>query len=63
MATYEIVCNEQSNGNEDGRRRPRWRTASPKNPDINVVYTINEPAAYGAYAGRRGQAGKPRTTC
>ena len=27
-----------------------------KNPDINVVYTINEPAAYGAYealAGRR----------
>ena len=28
----------------------RWRTACQQNPDINVVYTINEPAAAGAYA-------------
>ena len=26
----------------------RWRTASPRTPKINVVYTINEPAAVGA---------------
>ena len=29
----------------------RWRHCLTKNPDINVVYTINEPAAVGAYAG------------
>ena len=28
--------------------RPRWRTAWPRTKDINVVYTINEPAAAGA---------------
>ena len=27
----------------------RWRTCLQKDPDINVVYTINEPAAAGAY--------------
>ena len=27
----------------------RWRTACRSDPDINVVYTINEPAAAGAY--------------
>ena len=27
---------------------PRWRTACRRNPNINVVYTINEPAANGA---------------
>ncbi len=30
-------------------------------PDINVVYTINEPAAQGAYAAIK-KAGKPRTS-
>ena len=37
---------------------PPWRTASSKNPDINVVYTINEPAAAGAL--RRARAGRSR---
>ena len=27
----------------------RWRPACPANPNINVVYAINEPAAEGAY--------------
>ena len=27
----------------------RWRTCCRSDPDINVVYTINEPAAAGAY--------------
>ena len=31
------------------RARRRWRTACRRRPDINVVYTINEPAAAGAY--------------
>jgi fructose transport system substrate-binding protein len=44
---YEIVCNEQSNGNEaDGQAG--MENCLAKNSDINVVYTINEPAAYGA---------------
>ena len=45
---YEIVGNEASQGAEDGGRTAA-ETLLAKNPDINVVYTINEPAAYGAY--------------
>jgi fructose transport system substrate-binding protein len=45
---YEIVGNEATNGAEDGGRTAMENLLS-KNPDINVVYTINEPAAYGAY--------------
>ena len=44
---YEIVCNEPTNG-----AQPEGRTAMEsclsQNEDINVVYTINEPSAYGA---------------
>ena len=45
--TYTIVCNEASNGAEDGGRTAMEQCLT-KNPDINVVYTINEPAAVGA---------------
>ena len=45
---YEIVGNEATNGAEDGGLAA-METLLSKNPDINVVYTINEPAAYGAY--------------
>jgi fructose transport system substrate-binding protein len=45
---YVIVGNEATNGAEDGGRTA-METLLSKNPDINVVYTINEPAAYGAY--------------
>ena len=41
------------------RARPRWRTACSKNPDINLVYTINEPAAFGAYTALK-NAGKEK---
>jgi len=44
---YEIVGNEASNGAEDGGLAA-METLLSKNPGINVVYTINEPAAYGA---------------
>jgi fructose transport system substrate-binding protein len=45
---YEIVGNESTNGAEDGGLAA-METLLSKNSDINVVYTINEPAAYGAY--------------
>lgn len=45
---YEIVGNEASQGAEDGGRTAAENLLSA-NPDINVVYTINEPAAAGAY--------------
>ena len=44
---YEIVCNEPTNGAEDGGRTAMENCLS-KSRDINVVYTINEPAAIGA---------------
>ena len=45
---YEIVGNEATQGAEDGGLSA-METLLSKNPNINVVYTINEPAAYGAY--------------
>ncbi len=44
---HEIVCNEASDGAEDGGRTAMEKCLS-LNPDINVVYTPNEPAALGA---------------
>jgi fructose transport system substrate-binding protein len=46
--SYTIVGNEASQGAEDGGRTAMENLLA-KNPDINVVYTITEPAAYGAY--------------
>jgi fructose transport system substrate-binding protein len=45
---YEIVGNQASQGAEDGGRTA-METLLSKNSNINVVYAINEPAAYGAY--------------
>jgi len=45
---YEIVGNQASQGAEDGGRTA-METLLSKNPNINVVYTINEPAAAGAF--------------
>lgn len=45
---YEIVGNEATGGAEDGGRTAMENLLS-RNPNINVVYTINEPAAFGAY--------------
>lgn len=46
--SYTIVGNEASQGAEDGGRTAMENLLA-KNPNINLVYTINEPAAYGAY--------------
>ncbi len=43
-----IICNEVTAGNEEGGRTA-METCLAADPDINVVYTINEPAAAGAY--------------
>jgi fructose transport system substrate-binding protein len=45
---YEIAGHQATQGAEDGGRSA-METLLSKNPNINVVYTINEPAAYGAY--------------
>lgn len=43
-----IIGNDVTNGNEEGGRNA-MENLLQKDPDINVVYTINEPAAAGAY--------------
>lgn len=44
---YEWVCLEATGANEEGGRKG-MENCLAKNPDINVVYTINEPTAFGA---------------
>lgn len=44
---YEIACLEATGANEEGGRAG-MENCLAANPDINVVYTINEPAAFGA---------------
>ncbi len=44
---YEIACLEATGANEEGGRSGMERCLAA-NPDINVVYTINEPTAFGA---------------
>ncbi|MEO8266543.1 MAG: substrate-binding domain-containing protein [Ilumatobacteraceae bacterium] len=44
---YEIACHEPTKGAVDGGKSA-METCLAKNPNINVVYTINEPAAQGA---------------
>ena len=46
---YEVVCHEPTQGASDGGKTAMENCLS-KNKDINVVYTINEPAAQGADA-------------
>lgn len=45
---YAIACHQPTNGAVDGGKAA-METCLAANPDINVVYTINEPAAQGAY--------------
>jgi fructose transport system substrate-binding protein len=43
-----IVGHEVTAGNEEGGLKA-METLLAKDPDINMVYTINEPSAAGAY--------------
>jgi len=47
--SYEIACHQPTQGAVDGGRTAMENCLSA-NPNINVVYTINEPSARGAYA-------------
>lgn len=47
-APAEVVCMADSYGNQ-ARGQTGMENCLQKNPDINVVYTINEPTAAGAY--------------
>jgi fructose transport system substrate-binding protein len=42
------VCHDVTNGNPEGGRKA-MENCLQQDPDINVVYTINEPSAAGAY--------------
>ena len=46
------VCHDVTNGNEEGGRKA-MENCLQKDPGINVVYTINEPAAAGTYEALR----------
>ncbi|HNP70025.1 MAG TPA: sugar ABC transporter substrate-binding protein [Kouleothrix sp.] len=44
----EVVCSQDTHGDQTEGQTAMENCLS-KNPDINLVYTINEPAAFGAY--------------
>jgi fructose transport system substrate-binding protein len=43
----QVVCSQDTNGNQ-AKGQTAMENCLQKNPDINLVYTINEPAALGA---------------
>ncbi len=43
----QIVCQADTNGMID-RAQPAMENCLTANPDVDVVYTVNEPAAFGA---------------
>jgi fructose transport system substrate-binding protein len=47
--SYQIACQQATQGSQDGGKSAMESCLSA-NPNINVVYAINEPAAEGAYA-------------
>ena len=53
---YEIIGNEATGANEEGGQKGMENLLA-KNPNINVIYTINEPTAAGADAAMKA-AGK-----
>jgi fructose transport system substrate-binding protein len=55
----EVVCMADTHGNQ-AEGQTAMENCLQKNPDINVVYTINEPAAAGAYNALK-KAGKDKS--
>jgi fructose transport system substrate-binding protein len=53
-----VVCSADSFGDQ-GKGQTAMENCLQKNPDVNVVYTINEPAAAGAYNALK-RAGKDK---
>jgi fructose transport system substrate-binding protein len=52
----DVVCSADTSGDQ-AKGQTAMETCLQKNPDINLVYTINEPAAAGAYTALK-SAGK-----
>jgi fructose transport system substrate-binding protein len=53
-----IVCQQNANGDQ-ALSQTAMETCLQKDPDINVVYTINEPTAFGVYTALK-NAGKEK---
>jgi fructose transport system substrate-binding protein len=58
--SYTIACHQATQGAVDGGRKAMEQCLS-RNPDINVVYTINEPAGEGAYAALKADKHEDKT--
>jgi fructose transport system substrate-binding protein len=54
----QVVCSQDTHGDQ-AEGQAAMENCLSKNPDINLVYTINEPAAFGAYTAIRA-AGKEK---
>jgi len=54
----QVVCSQDTHGDQ-AEGQAAMENCLSKNPDINLVYTINEPAAFGAYTAIRA-AGKQK---
>jgi fructose transport system substrate-binding protein len=48
VTAAEVVCSQDTHGDQ-AEGQAAMENCLSKNPDINLVYTINEPAAFGAY--------------
>ncbi len=48
VTATEVVCSQDTHGDQ-AEGQAAMENCLSKNPDINLVYTINEPAAFGAY--------------
>ena len=51
----EVVCSQDTQGDQS-KGQTAMENCLTANPDINLVYTINEPAAYGAHTANRNAA-------
>ncbi|MEB0177680.1 MULTISPECIES: sugar ABC transporter substrate-binding protein [unclassified Undibacterium] len=59
LKTADVVCMADTYGDQ-GKGQTAMENCLQKNPEINLVYTINEPAAAGAYKALKA-AGKEKT--
>ena len=48
VTSAEVVCSQDTHGDQ-AEGQAAMENCLSKNPDINLVYTINEPAAFGAF--------------
>ncbi len=58
VTSPEVVCSQDTQGDQ-AKGQTAMENCLQKNPDINLVYTINEPAAFGAYTALKA-AGKEK---